>query len=376
MKIFNQAIPYNNFILSQFYDKIKRKYETKCSRRKNMKTISKKRGLFILGVGICFAVAALSIFLEKLIPGELLGASIIALFMGTMINRFFHPKWIQPALKFASKKILKVAIILLGASLSVSTIMSVGKMTFFVMIFTFAMCFGGGYFVRKIFGLNWKLSNLISAGTGICGGSAIAAIAPVIDADDKDVAFAMSSTFLFDMLMIALYPLMGKALGMTDIAYGIWAGTSVNDTASVVASGYAFSEIAGDFATMVKLTRTIAIIPTVLVFAWISTRMKQKELKAANNGKKVNIVKIIPWFIGGFLLLAIINSIGFLPIAVSGFLKQASKFLMVTALAAIGLGTSITDFKKAGLKPMFYGITIDTLVTLTALAVIWCMGLM
>lgn len=341
-----------------------------------MKTISKKHGLFILGVGICFAVAALSIFLEKLIPGELLGASIIALFMGTMINRFFHPKWIQPALKFASKKILKVAIILLGASLSVSTIMSVGKMTFFVMIFTFAMCFGGGYFVRKIFGLNWKLSNLISAGTGICGGSAIAAIAPVIDADDKDVAFAMSSTFLFDMLMIALYPLMGKALGMTDIAYGIWAGTSVNDTASVVASGYAFSEIAGDFATMVKLTRTIAIIPTVLVFAWISTRMKQKELKAANNGKKVNIVKIIPWFIGGFLLLAIINSIGFLPIAVSGFLKQASKFLMVTALAAIGLGTSITDFKKAGLKPMFYGITIDTLVTLTALAVIWCMGLM
>lgn len=341
-----------------------------------METISKKRGLFILGVGICFAVAALSIFLEKLIPGELLGASIIALFMGTMINRFFHPKWIQQALKFASKKILKVAIILLGASLSVSTIMSVGKMTFFVMIFTFAMCFGGGYFVRKIFGLNWKLSNLISAGTGICGGSAIAAIAPVIDADDKDVAFAMSSTFLFDMLMIALYPLMGKALGMTDIAYGIWAGTSVNDTASVVASGYAFSEIAGDFATMVKLTRTIAIIPTVLVFAWISTRMKQKELKAANNGKKVNIVKIIPWFIGGFLLLAIINSIGFLPIAVSGFLKQASKFLMVTALAAIGLGTSITDFKKAGLKPMFYGITIDTLVTLTALAVIWCMGLM
>jgi uncharacterized integral membrane protein (TIGR00698 family) len=341
-----------------------------------METISKKRGLFILGVGICFAVAALSIFLEKLIPGELLGASIIALFMGTIINRFFHPKWIQQALKFASKKILKVAIILLGASLSVSTIMSVGKMTFFVMIFTFAMCFGGGYFVRKIFGLNWKLSNLISAGTGICGGSAIAAIAPVIDADDKDVAFAMSSTFLFDMLMIALYPLMGKALGMTDIAYGIWAGTSVNDTASVVASGYAFSEIAGDFATMVKLTRTIAIIPTVLVFAWISTRMKQKELKAANNGKKVNIVKIIPWFIGGFLLLAIINSIGFLPIAVSGFLKQASKFLMVTALAAIGLGTSITDFKKAGLKPMFYGITIDTLVTLTALAVIWCMGLM
>ena len=337
---------------------------------------TKDRLLFLLGVAICFAVAGVSVFLEELIPGGLLGASIIALFMGTIINSFFHPAWLKPALKFTSKRILKAAIVLLGASLSVSTIMSVGKMTFFVMLFTFAMCFGGGYFVRKLFGLNWKLSNLISAGTGICGGSAVAAIAPVIDADDKDIAFAMSSTFLFDMVMIALYPLMGKALGMSDMAYGIWAGTSVNDTASVVASGYAFSEAAGDFATMVKLTRTIAIIPTVLVFAYIGTRMKQKELKATSKGQKVDLMKIIPWFIGGFLLLAVVNSVGLIPAAVSGVIKSTSKFLMVTALAAIGLNTSIADFKKAGLKPMFYGITIDTLVTLTALVVIWFMGLM
>ena len=341
-----------------------------------MQTKNKERGAFILGVAICFAVAALSVLAEKMIPGELLGASIIALFMGTFINSFFHPAWMKPALKFTSKKVLKAAIVLLGASLSVNTILSVGKMTFFVMLFTFAMCFGGGYFIRKIFGLNWKLSNLISAGTGICGGSAIAAIAPVIDADDKDIAFAMSSTFLFDMVMIALYPLMGKALGMSDIAYGIWAGTSVNDTASVVASGYAFSEAAGDFATMVKLTRTIAIIPTVLVFAYIGTRIKQRELKAANNGRKVDLMKIIPWFIGGFLLLAIFNSVGFIPTVASTVMKSTSKFLMVSALAAIGLSTSITDFKKAGLAPMFYGITIDSLVTLTALGVIWCMGLM
>ena len=337
---------------------------------------TKDRLLFLLGVAICFAVAGVAVLAEKLIPGDVLGASIIALFMGTIINSFFHPAWLKPALKFTSKRILKVAIILLGASLSISTIMSVGKMTFFVMLFTFAMCFGGGCFVRKIFGLNWKLGNLISAGTGICGGSAIAAISPVIDADDKDIAFAMSSTFLFDMVMVALYPIMGKALGMSDMAYGIWAGTSVNDTASVVASGYAFSEAAGDFATMVKLTRTIAIIPTVLVFAYIGTRIKQKELKAAGGGKKVDLMKIIPWFIGGFLLLAVLNSVGCIPAQVSGIIKTASKFLMVTALAAIGLNTSIADFKKAGLAPMFYGITIDTLVTITALVVIWCMGLM
>lgn len=341
-----------------------------------MTSKTKECGRFILGVAICFAVAGVSVLAERLIPGDILGASIIALFMGVIINSFFHPAWMKSALKFVSKKVLKIAIVLLGASLSVSTIMSVGKMTFFVMIFTFAMCFGGGYFIRKLFGLNWKLSNLISAGTGICGGSAVAAIAPVIDAEDKDIAFAMSSTFIFDMVMVALYPVMGKLLGMSDIAYGIWAGTSVNDTASVVASGYAFSEVAGDFATMVKLTRTIAIIPTVLVFAYIGTRIKQKELKTANGGKKVNIVKIIPWFICGFLALAIFNSVGYIPTQISAVIKTASKFLMVTALAAIGLGTDIKDFKKAGFAPMLYGIAIDTLVTLTALAVIWFMGLM
>ena len=340
-----------------------------------MNTKTKERGLFLLGVAICFAVAGLSVLLENIIPGGLLGASIIALFMGTIINSFFHPAWLKPALKFTSKRILKLAIILLGASLSVKIIVDVGKMTFFVMLFTFAMCFGGGYFVRKIFGLNWKLGNLISAGTGICGGSAIAAIAPVIDAEDKDIAFAMSSTFLFDMVMIALYPLMGKALGMEDLAYGIWAGTSVNDTASVVASGYAFSEAAGDIATMVKLTRTIAIIPTVLVFAWVGIRVKRKELQKAE-GKKVNIVKIVPWFICGFLALAILNSTVTIPADVASAVKHTSKFLMVTALAAIGLNTSLLDFKKAGLRPMFYGITIDTLVTLTALTVIFCMGMM
>ena len=329
------------------------------------------------GILLSVAIAALACWLESLLPIHLIGSAVIAMFIGMFLNQFVRKTHMfASGLKFTSKKILKFAIILLGLSLNISTILHVGKMSLTVMVFTLLTCFGGGYFIGKALGLNWKLSNLISAGTGICGGSAIAAIAPVIDADDKDIAFAMSSTFLFDMVMVALYPLMGKALGMSDIAYGIWAGTSVNDTASVVASGYAFSEIAGDFATMVKLTRTIAIIPTVLVFAYIGTRAKQKELKATSGGQKVKLVKIIPWFIGGFLALAVLNSLGWIPLGISAMLKRASKFLMVTALASIGLGTSITDFRKAGLAPMFYGITIDTLVTLTALAVIWCMGLM
>ena len=220
----------------------------------------------------------------------------------------------------------------------------------------------------KALGLNWKLSNLISAGTGICGGSAIAAIAPVIDAEDSDIAYAMSATFLFDMAMILLFPIMGHAMGLSDMAYGLWAGTAVNDTSSVVAAGYAFSEGAGDFATMVKLTRTLSIIPTVLVFTFINIRLKRKNNITTEN-KKVNVWSLFPWFIVGFLALAAVNSFGLIPANISNIAKDISKFLMVTALAAIGLGTSFKDFKKSGINPMIHGFIISALVVVVAIGV-------
>jgi uncharacterized membrane protein YadS len=148
----------------------------------------------------------------------------------------------------------------------------------------------------------------------------------------------MSATFLFDMAMIVLFPIMGRALGLSDMAYGLWAGTAVNDTSSVVAAGYAFSEAAGDFATMVKLTSTLSIIPTVLIFALINVRLKRKAAAdAAGVGVDVKFTSLFPWFILGFLSLAVINSFGVIPADVSAAAKTLSKFLMVSALAAIGL---------------------------------------
>jgi uncharacterized integral membrane protein (TIGR00698 family) len=297
-----------------------------------------------------------------------------------IINNFWKPnKLVAKGLKFTSKKVLKFAIILLGASLSIGTILHVGRMSLVVMCFTLLTCFGGGYFVGKVLGLNWKLSNLISAGTGICGGSAIAAIAPVIDAEDSDIAYAMSATFLFDMAMIVLFPIMGQALDLSDMAYGLWAGTAVNDTSSVVAAGYAFSEGAGDFATMVKLTRTLAIIPTVIIFALIEVNIKKKEAAAAgNNGEvrtHINFFSLFPWFIVGFLAVAVINSVGLIPEAVSAGAKSLSKFLMVAALGAIGLNTSFKEMSKSGIKPMIHGFIISALVVIVAILVELCMGI-
>jgi uncharacterized integral membrane protein (TIGR00698 family) len=334
------------------------------------------------GVILSVAIALLAIFLESLLPVHVIGSAVIAMFIGMILNHFIGSTDIfAKGIKFTSKKLLKFAIILLGLSLNITTVLEVGRMSLTVMIFTLLTCFGGGYFIGRALKLNWKLSNLISAGTGICGGSAIAAISSVIDADDDDVAYAMSATFLFDMAMIVLFPIMGRAIGMSDEAFGIWAGTAVNDTSSVVATGYAFSEAAGDFATMVKLTRTLSIIPTVIAFAFIQLHIKKKEAqKNSENADELkadfNIRKIFPWFIVCFVAMSVVASIFAIPTEIVSGTKTLSKFLMVSALAAIGLSTSIADFRKAGLAPMLYGITIDTLVTLTALAVIWAMGLM
>lgn len=327
------------------------------------------------GLFVSLIIACAAKYIESLLPIHVVGASVIALFTGMIINSFWSPARIEKGLKFTSKKVLKFAIILLGASLSVNVILSVGKLSLMVMVFTLLTCFGGGYFIGKALGLNWKLSNLISAGTGICGGSAIAAIAPVIDAEDRDIAYAMSATFLFDMAMIILFPIMGRMLGLTDMAYGLWAGTAVNDTSSVVAAGYAFSEGAGDFATMVKLTRTLSIIPTVLVFTFVNLRIKKKNNISADGTKKVNVGSLFPWFILGFIALAAINSLGFIPVSVSASAKSISKFLMVAALAAIGLGTSFKDMKKSGIAPMIHGFIISALVVVVAIFVEWCMGL-
>lgn len=333
------------------------------------------------GIILSVGVALLACWLESLLPIHLIGSAVIAMFIGMVLNYFLrNTKVFASGLKFTSKKILKFAIILLGLSLNITTILNVGKMSLTVMIFTLLTCFGGGYFIGKALGLNWKLSNLISAGTGICGGSAIAAIAPTIDADDNDVAYAMSATFLFDMAMIVLFPIMGQAMGMTDQAFGIWAGTAVNDTSSVVATGYAFSEGAGDFATMVKLTRTLAIIPTVITFAFVQLRLKRKEALAnSQNGSELkanfSIAKIFPWFILGFLAMSIVASVFPIPAAVVSGTKSASKFLMVCALAAIGLNTSFSSMKKAGIRPMIHGFIISALVVIVALLVEMAMGI-
>ena len=313
------------------------------------------------GCAIALVIAAVAKFLEQLeesVGLHLIGASVIAMFIGMIVNRFYAPNdKTKPGIKFTSKKILKFAIILLGASLNITTVLTVGKFSLTVMLFTLATCFGLGYVIGKALGLDWKTSS-------------------VIEATDMDIAYGMSATFLFDTIMVVVFPLLGRAMSLSDAAFGLWAGTAVNDTSSVVATGYAFSEAAGDFATMVKLTRTLAIIPTVLVFAAISVHLKKKAAaQSGDHGVKVNMKSVFPWFILGFLAMSILCSVGVIPAGLATTLKSISKFLMVAALAAIGLNTNFAALCKSGAKPMLHGFIISLLVVLVAIAVEYVLGI-
>ncbi|MGI6623958.1 MAG: YeiH family protein [Limnochordia bacterium] len=320
------------------------------------------------GVLLTLALAAFSLFVSGRIPGDMLGSSVLALVLGM----FLHPvlekmPQTKAGVHFVSTTVLKLGIILMGITLSFSQVLMVGKYALLLMVFTFTTAFGGGSLLRRLFKVNWRLSSLLSASTAICGGTAVATLGPVIEADDSDIAYAISATFLFDLLTVILFPWFGRLLGLSDVSYGLWVGTAVNDTSSVVAAGYSFSELAGSFAVIVKLTRTLIIVPVVLVFSYIHARRKLRSAPAAKGEQRVNIASIFPWFILLFLVMVTIKSTGILPEPAVTAISFLSKLFMVMALSAIGLKTSMEEVKGIGWRPMFLGVTIDTSVVFVAL---------
>ena len=324
---------------------------------------------YAAGIIATIVIAVVSMLISGILPFDIISASVIALFIGMAVNPLtVKCGSLKPGIGFVSKKILRAAIILFGLRLTISQVLEVGKYSLIVMMFTLLTAFGGGYLLGKLFKMDWKLSGLISTGTGICGGSAIAAVAPVIEAEDRDIAYAISVTFIFDVLMVVLFPIVGRFMGMSDLGFGLWTGTAVNDTSSVVAAGYTFSDIAGSYSVIVKLTRTLMIVPVVLIFSVINQRITYINA-GAENKKKINIVKIFPFFIILFLSMVVINNTGIIPIYVNGKITDISKFLMIMALGAIGLKTNLREMLKSGFKPLIHGFIISLLVAVVSLMV-------
>lgn len=331
---------------------------------------------YTFGILSTAILALAAVYGSGFIPNHLIGAGVLALLIGMLLNPLVAGRQLfEKGINFTSKKILRLAIILMGATLSFAQVVEVGKFSLFVMVFTLLCAFGGGYLFGRLFKMDWRLSSLISAGTGICGGSAIAALAPVIDAEDSYIAYAISATFIFDIIMVVLFPIMGSYFQMSDLGFGLWTGTAVNDTSSVVAAGYAFSDIAGSYAVIVKLTRTLSIIPVVLIFSYINQRLKTKsegQVTPADKspaGERVNLQRIFPWFILLFLAAVAFKSTGLISPDLSLRVSGISKFFMVMALGAIGLKTNFKSLSKSGFAPMVHGFIISSLVVIVSFLV-------
>ena len=321
------------------------------------------------------------------VPGALIGVLVALALTGVAARqrsavrparRVDAADWQQrlvPGLKLASSRLLQCSVVILGAQLSLGTAIRVGLSSLPVMLGTLAACLAATVVYGRLLGVVGDLRTLIGVGTGICGASAIAAVSPVIEASSTDIAYAVSTIFLFNITAVLVFPVVGHALGMTQHAFGLFAGTAVNDTSSVVATATTYGSSAASYAVVVKLVRTLMIIPICLALSAVTARKKAAvagpvAAKAgaeagagAGAGKAVTaghlpagrVLRLVPWFLIGFVVMAAANSAHLIPVGWHGRLSELSVFLVAVALSAIGLSTDVAALRRAGAKPVLLG---------------------
>lgn len=328
----------------------------------------------VWGILFCFLIAIPAWLLGMKFP--IIGGPIFGILLGMLLALLKRPAKLDKGIKFTSKYILQYSIILLGFEMNLFNVIKVGGQSLLVMLFTLTASFVTAYFVGKAMKIDSNTTTLIGVGTSICGGSAIAATAPVIRAEDEDVAQAISTIFLFNIIAVFIFPPLGHLLGLSDTGFGMWAGTAINDTSSVVAAGASWSSSAGNntalaFATIVKLTRTLMIVPITLVLAIYTARKISRAQSLGSDGADNNFsfVKVFPWFVLGFVLTAILNTFLPIPASVSETLVAIGKFMIIMAMTAIGLNTNLKKLLTNGLKPICLGLCCWFVVAVVSLIV-------
>jgi uncharacterized integral membrane protein (TIGR00698 family) len=309
------------------------------------------------------AIALPAWFAGKLVP--IIGGPIFAILAGMLLSYVKRPASFSKGIDFSGKKILQYSIIFLGFGLDLGAVAKAGLDSLGVMVFTLTAAFLTAFFVGRLLKIDSKVKILIGVGTAICGGSAIAATAPVIDASEDDIAFSISTIFMFNIIAVFVFPALGRLLRMGQLDFGLWAGTAINDTSSVVAAAFSYGDEAGRYATVVKLTRTLMIIPVTMVLAFL--RVRKGGEKGDPAASKPRLAKIFPWFVLGFLAASFVRSIGLLPTGMDVSLTQAGKFGICMAMAAIGLKSNPASLIRNGIKPILLGLACWSAVTGTAL---------
>ena len=308
------------------------------------------------GIALCLSIAIPAWLLGMLVP--VVGGPVISIVIGMIVAlRIKETCRLKPGISFTSKKILQYAVILLGFGMNLSVIASTGLQSLPIILSTICTSLAVAYILYKLIKIPTKISILVGVGSSVCGGSAIAATAPVIDANDEEIAQSISVVFLFNVIAALVFPTLGGLLGMSDHGFGLFAGTAINDTSSVTAAAAAWDAMhcanALETAAVVKMTRTLSILPITLALAFYRTK------KEAGSCARVKLKKIFPYFIVYFVLASVITTLcSTLGVPATIFLpfKLLSKFLIVMAMAAIGLNTDIVKLVRSGGKPIFAGL--------------------
>jgi uncharacterized integral membrane protein (TIGR00698 family) len=299
-------------------------------------------------------------------------AVVIAIITGMALRALLGPRAVLgPGLSFSVKRILKLAIILLGFDLQLRAVFGTGTGTLGVIVFVVTAGILLTIYVGRLLGLREGLSTLVGVGTAICGATAIVAAAPAIGADDSDVSYAIGTITMFGVLAIFAYPAIGKALAMTDAQFGTWAGTAVHETAQVLAAGFSYSEAAGKTSAVVKLVRTTLLAPLVFILGAFHSRRKSSRFDCRQ------ALQSFPFFVLWFLAASVARTLadpvlggsaGYAALLAQA--KAASKFLIVVAMAATGLMTDFSRMKKVGFGPFAAGLASSIIVGALSLVLI------
>ena len=330
------------------------------------------------GVVVVLVVAAIAVPLGRLVP--LVGGPVFGIVLGVLLGAVvpaLRAARCRPGYQFASKTLLQLSIVVLGTGLSLQQVVRVGGSSLPVMLGTLAVALGGAWIFGRLLGVRGDTQTLIGVGTAICGASAIAAATAAIGAKRSSVAYALVTIFTFNVAAVLLFPPLGHLLGLGPEAFGLWAGTAINDTSSVVAAGYAYGQQAGDQALVVKLTRSLMLIPVVLGLVFLKTR---RDARAASTAAEPGAVRKMPWrrmvplFLIGFVAAAGLRSAGLVPDGWQSGLSLTGTFLITAALAGIGLSIRPSELRDAGPRPLLLGAILWSCVGLSSLGLQFATG--
>ena len=324
------------------------------------------------GLLLAVLVAAVARLVGWLLPA-VVSEILVAILLGLVVsNVWTPPPATGPGLRFVVQKVLRAGIVFLGARFYLADVARIGGSAIGLILVCMTIALAFALLVGRRLQLPPRLALLIGVGTAVCGNSAIVATAPVIKANEREVGFAVGTITFTGTMALFLYPLIGHLLHMTDAAFGVWSGVAVNDTSQVVATSAAYSLVARDVATVVKLVRNALMAPLIMLIAWWWSRDTGTDPSAASRG---SWLKAIPPFVLMFLGMALLRSAGLIPIGLVRWLDEAAKACILVAMAGIGLHTKVQDMRAVGATPFFLGVGTAILLAALSLTAILSLGL-